>query len=160
VCPVLIVAIWSAVEVPVVEVAASAHRTAAVAALSVPAALWRRRLAVRLESQRLYSSVHWSAFILFGACTIAARRSACATYIPVLPPLRQIWMVHPPIATDMLPRAHKHVLRRLYVYYRRLPGVGVRYPYVDGEAIGRVAKGHRHGPADEEQKRRSSIFIS
>jgi hypothetical protein len=93
-------------------------------------------------------------------CTNAARGSACATYIPVFSPLRQIWMVYPPVATDMLARAHQHVLRGFDVYYRRLPRVSVRHPYVNGEAICRVAKGHRNGPADEEQERRSSILIS
>lgn len=60
----------------------------------------------------------------------------------------------------MLSWANKHILRGLHIYYRRLARVGVWHPYMYGEAISRAAKGNWDGPAEEEQKRRSSILIS
>jgi hypothetical protein len=104
------VAILWAVEVLVVEVVARAH-CAVVVALIAPAVPSRRRLAGLLGSRTMLISGVISASHAFILNAPSGERfGAQHTYIPVLRPLSQVWVVYPPVSAHMLPRAHHHVL--------------------------------------------------
>jgi hypothetical protein len=63
----------------------------------------RRRLLYRLLLYLLLG-YHWGLF-----CEDASKDSEKVEYgglVPVLCPLRQIWMIDPPITADMLPWSH------------------------------------------------------
>lgn len=68
-------------------------------------------------------------------------------------------MVHSTVAAHMLPGPHDHVLRGRHVYHRRFSRITIGDPYSHREAIGCAAKGDGQGAAEEQQQRRSSIFI-
>jgi hypothetical protein len=75
-----------------------------------------------------------------------------STHVPVLRPLRQIGVVHPPVAAHMLSWAHKHVLVRLHEHNWRLARVGVGHPYCYREAVGCAAKRDGQRAAEVEQE--------
>lgn len=102
-------AILQEVEV-LVELAAPAH-CAAVGASIVPAVPWRTRLAKLLESRTKWISVPMSASHAVMLNAPARMLSgAWHTYIPVLRPLSQVRVVDPAVSSNMLARAHDHVL--------------------------------------------------
>lgn len=83
----------------------------AVAVSIAPAALWQRLLAGPQGSRTGSISMPTS---VLSSCTPVASAAlelgALPTYIPVLRPLRQVWMVHPAIPTNMLAGPNDHVL--------------------------------------------------
>jgi hypothetical protein len=153
------VAILLVVEGLAAELAAPARR-AAVVVLTVPAALSRRRRAELPGSRTRWISTPMSVSYIFNANALASALSgAWHTYIPVLPPLRQIRVVNPAVTANMLARSHDHVLRRVDVHDGRFSGVGVRHPYCYREAVCCAAKRHRQGAFEKEKERRGSILI-
>lgn len=88
-----------------------------------------------------------------------ASPGASHTYIPVLLPLCQVWMVDPPVATNMLSGPHYHVLRRRDVYHGRFARVGIRHPYRYREAVCRAAKGDRQRASEKKKECRRSILV-
>jgi hypothetical protein len=82
------------------------------------------------------------------------------THLPMFSPMRQIWMIYPPISGDMLTGPYDHFIRRRDIEYRSLVGVGMRNPYCNGKSICIASKVHRQGAFERNQKRRCSAFES
>jgi hypothetical protein len=146
-------AILWVVEVLVVELVARAH-FAVVVALIAPVVLSRRRLAGLLRNRTMLISgqtLASHAFILDApSCMLSGVQH---TYIPVLRPLSQVRVVNPAITTDMLPRAHYHVLRGCDVYDGWFSRVRIRHPYCYRKAICCAAKRDRQRSTEDEQER-------
>jgi hypothetical protein len=141
------------------ELVALAH-SVAVAGATALEALSQRHLVELLRSRRVSISAPESApHVLTWSAPANVLLGARHTYIPVLRPLCQVWVVYPAVSAHMLTRAHCHVLRRRDVYYGRLSRVRVRHPYCYRKAICSAAKRDRQRPAKGEQKSRCAILI-
>lgn len=79
--------------------------------------------------------------------------------VPILGPLRQIRVVDPAVAADMLPSPHDHVLRRRHVHNRCFRGIRVRHPDGYRKAVSSAAKRDRERAAKQQKECRSSILV-
>jgi hypothetical protein len=91
------------------ELVLAAHRNA-VAAWSVRVVLSQRRLLIRPESRTACSSALYISDSILSYDMTMWLPSRIITHVPVLPPLRQIRMIHPPVPANMLTGPDQHVL--------------------------------------------------
>ena len=89
----------------------------------------------------------------------AGVHGAHGTHIPVLCPLRQIWVVHPPVAAYMLTWSDEHVLIRLDIHHGRFSRIGVGHPYCYRKAVRRTAERDRERSAKIEEQIGSPILV-